>query len=121
MPRQSNCSRLTALGCVVLAGGLLVPPRAFAEPATRSTPILDAARLAADRHISARHTAGRHAATMTARSAAEAQQAPATATDLRSGSFFKSAAGVATLVIFAAGVGYALYSSSNDRIRSTGR
>jgi hypothetical protein len=51
-----------------------------------------------------------------------AAQAPATpTTDLRSGSFFKTKAGVATLVIFAAGVGYAVYSSNNDRIRSTGR
>ena len=45
----------------------------------------------------------------------------ATTTNLREGSFFKSKAGVATLVIFGGGVAYAVYSSRNDRIRSTGR
>jgi hypothetical protein len=49
------------------------------------------------------------------------QSNPTPQTDLRAGSFFKTPAGIATLVIFGAGVGYALYSSSNDRIRSEGR
>ncbi len=111
MPRQFNCSRLTALGCVVLTGALLLPPQTFAEPATRLTPILDSGRLEADRRAVAR----------TSRDGAQSQPVPAPSTDLRSGSFFKSKAGVATLVLFAAGVGYAIYSSSNDRIRSTGR
>jgi hypothetical protein len=110
MSTQSSRSRLTALGCVALAGGLLLPPPVFAEPAIRSTPILDAARLAA----------GRQALAKMSRDAAQTPQ-PAPNADLRSGSFFKSAAGIATLVIFGAGVAYAVYSSSNDRIRSTGR
>lgn len=109
MPRHSSCSRLTALGCMVLSGALLLPPEACAEPTTRPTPILDAARLAAVREAGA----------MKERQAAPT--APTPATDLRSGSFFKSKAGVATLVLFVAGVAYAVYSSSNDRIRSTGR
>lgn len=109
MPRQCNCSRLMALGCVVLAAQLLLPSRAIAEPLPRPAPILNAGRLAATRAaLAMRERRG--------------EQAPATpATDLRSGSFFKTKAGVATLVIFGAGVGYAVYSSSNDRIRSTGR
>ena len=111
MPRQLNCSRLTALGCVVLTSALLLPPRAFAEPATRPTPILDSGRL----------EAGRRAVAMTSRDGAQSQPGTAPSADLRSGSFFKSKAGVATLVIFGAGVAYAVYSSSNDRIRSTGR
>jgi|SRR5688500_2498455 len=41
--------------------------------------------------------------------------------NLESGSFFKTPAGVAVLAAFGAGVAYALYSSSNDRIRSSGR
>ncbi len=110
MSTQSSRSRLAALGCVALAGGLLFPPRAFAEPATRSTPILDAARL----------VAGRQASAMKSRDAGQAPQ-PAANTDLRSGSFFKSKAGVATLVLFIGGVAYAVYSSNNDRIRSAGR
>lgn len=111
MPRQLNCSRLTALGCVMLAGALLLPPRALAEPAIRPTPLLDSAKL----------EAGRRAVAMTSRDGAQGQPATAPSTDLRSGSFFKSKAGVATLVLFGAGVAYAVYSSSNDRIRSTGR
>ncbi len=39
-------------------------------------------------------------------------------TDLGSSSFFKSPAGIITLVVVGAGVGYALYSTSNDRIKS---
>jgi hypothetical protein len=110
MPRQSTRLRLTALGCVVLAGGLLLPPTATAEPTKTSTPLLDTARA-----VTARHTA-----VMKER---RAEQAPASATttDLRSGSFLKSAAGIATLVVFGAGVAYAIYSSSNDRIKSPGR
>jgi hypothetical protein len=107
MPTQSTRSRLTALGCVVLTGGLLVPPTATAEP--HKTPILDSARtLAASR-----------AATLQA--AQGSQQAPAPRTDLRTRAFFKTRAGLATLAIFGAGVGYALYSANNDRIKSPGR
>ena len=111
MPRQFNCSRLTALGCVVLTGALLLPPRSFAEPATRPTPIVDSGRL----------EAGRRAVATMARNGAQSQPVTAPSTDLRSAKFLKSKVGIATLVIFGAGVGYALYSSSNDRIRSTGR
>lgn len=107
MPRQSNCSRLIALGCVALTFGFL-PARAFAEPTVRPVSLLESARAAAMREAGA----------MKERRAAQDQSA---STDLRSGSFFKSKAGIATLVVFGAGVGYAIYSSSNDRIRSTGR
>jgi hypothetical protein len=40
---------------------------------------------------------------------------------LSSGSFFKKPLGIAVLAAFGVGVGYALYSSQNDRIRSSGR
>jgi len=93
---------------MVLAGGLLVPSGVSAEPAVRPTPLLDAARAAAAR-----------TAPMKERRAAQPPAAPTT--DLRSGSFFKSAAGVATLIIVGAGTAYALYSASNDRIKSPGR
>jgi hypothetical protein len=108
MPRQSNCSRLIALGCVALTLGLL-PARAFAEPTARPTTLLESARAAARREAGA----------MKERRAAQDQSA--SSTDLRSGSFFKTKAGIATLVIFGGGVAYAVYSSRNDRIRSTGR
>jgi hypothetical protein len=99
--------RLAALGCVVLAGGLLAPPTASAEPA-KSPTLLETAKA-----VTARQTA------MKERQAGQSNPAPQT--DLRAGSFFKTPAGIATLVIFGAGVGYAIYSSSNDRIRSEGR
>lgn len=108
MPRQSNCSRLIALGCVALTFGLL-PARAFAEPTARPATLLE----------SARGVVIREAGAMKERRAAQAPATPTT--DLRSGSFFKTKAGVATLVIVGAGVAYAIYSASNDRIRSTGR
>ena len=41
--------------------------------------------------------------------------------ELSRGSFFKRPVGIAVLAAFGIGVGYALYSSQNDRIRSTGR
>lgn len=108
MPRQFNCSRLIALGCVALTLGLL-PSRVFAEPTARPASLLESARAAAVREAGA----------MKERRAA---QAPATVTtDLRSGSFFKSKAGIAALLIIGAGTAYAIYSASNDRIKSSGR
>ncbi len=110
MRRLSSPSRLTALGCMVLTGGLLLPPQAFADSVSSRTPIQDAALRAVQRGTAAPVLKERRA-----------QQPPEPRTDLRSKSFFKTPAGLATLVIFGAGVGYALYSSSNDRIRSEGR
>lgn len=37
---------------------------------------------------------------------------------LESGNYFKSTAGIITLIAVGVGVGYALYSTSNDRIKS---
>ncbi len=108
MPRQSNCSRLIALGCVALTLGLL-PARAFADSTPGPTSLLQSARAAVIREAGA----------MKERRAAQAPASPST--DLRSGSFFKTKAGIATLVVLGAGVGYAIYSASNDRIRGTGR
>lgn len=109
MPRECNRSRVIAMGCVVLAGGLLLPPQVHAEPTPPRSSIVESARLAAVREAGA----------MKERQAA--QTPPATNTNLRSGSFFKTPAGIATLAIFGAGVGYALYSANNDRIKSAGR
>jgi hypothetical protein len=109
MSTQSIRSRLTTWGSAALMSGMLSPALAVANPLERRTPLLDTARAATVREAAAAKER-------------RAQQAPATpAPELQSRSFFKSAAGIATLVIFGAGVGYALYSSSNDRIRSEGR
>ena len=109
MLRQSTCSRLTALGCAVLIAGLLLPPTASADPGKSPTTLLDSARV----------LTARHAAAMKERQPAQSNPAPRT--DLKAGSFFKTGAGIATLVIVGAGVGYALYSANNDRIKSAGR
>jgi hypothetical protein len=42
-------------------------------------------------------------------------------TDLSSRSFFRTPGGIATLVALAAGVGYAVYSTSHDRVKSPAR
>lgn len=55
------------------------------------------------------------------RTAARAQQTGSTSTDLGSTSFFRSPAGIIALVALAAGVGYTLYSTSNDRVKSPAR
>ena len=49
---------------------------------------------------------------------ARAMQSGGGKTDLGSKSFFKTPAGVITLIALGAGVGYALYSTSHDRVKS---
>lgn len=53
--------------------------------------------------------------------AARAQESGWTNPDRGSGNFFKSPAGILTLVVVGVGVGYTLYSTSHDRISSPGR
>lgn len=108
MTRRSGSSRLTALGCVALAGSLLLPPSAFADSTLPRPTLLQ----------SARRLAAREAEAMRER---RAQQAPAPTTDLRSGSFFKTPAGIAAILVVGVGTAYAVYSASNDRIKSPGR
>ncbi len=50
--------------------------------------------------------------------AAKATQSGGGGADLGSPSFFKSKAGIITLVATAVGLGFALYSTSNDRVKS---
>jgi hypothetical protein len=57
--------------------------------------------------------------TLTASQAAVGAQR--TTTDLGSKSFFRTPAGIITLVALAAGVGYTLYSTSHDRVKSPAR
>jgi hypothetical protein len=85
-----------------------LPGQAAAEPAARPTTVKETARALAIRHAGEMRTA-------------RAAQSTAAAPELESGSFFKTPVGVAVLVAFTAGVGYAVYSSSNDRIKSPGR
>lgn len=55
------------------------------------------------------------AGALSAQASAESPAAPAVTDDP---SFFKSRKGAAVLALFAIGVGYTLYSKSNDRIKS---
>jgi hypothetical protein len=49
---------------------------------------------------------------------AASQQGGTTSADLGSKSFFKTPAGIITLAVVGAGLGYALYSTSHDRVES---
>ncbi len=109
MRTQSIRSRLTTWGCVALTSGMLSPALAAANPFERRTPLVDAARAAATREATA----------MKERQPPSAPENPRT--DLKTRSFFKTPAGIVTIIIFGAGVGYALYSSKDDRIKSEGR
>lgn len=51
----------------------------------------------------------------------EGQSATDTKAQLESGSFFKTPVGVVVLAVVAAGAGYAIYSTRNDRIKSPGK
>jgi hypothetical protein len=107
MLRHSVVFRGTALACVVLVGSLLWPQLAAADPPPRPATIRETARAVAERR--ATELKVREARSQT------------TQADLESASFFKTPVGIAVLAAFGVGVGYALYSASNDRIRSAGR
>lgn len=60
-------------------------------------------------------------ATQTLATARPAAQQSGTTTDLGSKSFFKTPGGMIALVALAVGVGYAIYSTNNDRVKSPAR
>jgi len=88
-----------------LAGGTPPPPG-------ESTPTLAASIQKAAVMESAKMTKAR------ASSSVAAQDPGQPNTDLGSKSFFKSPAGIVALILVGVGTGYALYSTSNDRIKS---
>jgi hypothetical protein len=59
--------------------------------------------------------------TTLARSSARLSQDAQPQTDLGSGSFFKTKAGIIALVAVGVGLGVTLYSTSNDRVKSPGK
>jgi hypothetical protein len=106
----------------VLVAGLMFGPVAAsaaekAPPAT-ATPL----RVSLDR-VAAKesHRLVKDASDKSAKSGRQQSGAQSPDPSLESGSFFRTPAGAAVLVAFGVGLGYALYSSSNDRIRSSGR
>jgi hypothetical protein len=95
---------------MALVASLLSPGLAAAEPSA-PTSLLQTGRAVVTRQ----------AATLKAPQAPKASASTATQSNLESKSFFKTKAGAATLILFGAGVGYAVYSSSNDRVRGANR
>ena len=88
-----------------LAGGTPPPPG-------ESTPTLAASIQKAAVMESAKMTKAR------ASSSVAGQDPGQPKTDLGSKSFFKSPAGIVALILTGVGVGFAMYSTSNDRIKS---
>lgn len=104
-PRRRRLGRMLALAVAVV----LLPLPALADQGQETvTPGIrvSAAAIAKSEPLAARPTLS--------------TQAPAPA-DSGSPSFFKRPLGVAALIVFAAGAGYALYSVKNDRINSPGK
>lgn len=66
-------------------------------------------------------SAEKAAAVAAVNAAAAPSMAQAGTTDLGSSSFFKTRAGAIALVLVAAGLGYTIYSTSNDRVKSPGK
>ena len=106
--------------CAVAVGSLSIPTRAWADTPPQPSPPTSV-------HASVKRAAAEHhrleqKTDRISQAASSQSQTPAEgAKVLQSGSFFKTPVGIAVLAAFGAGVGYALYSASNDRIRSSGR
>lgn len=111
MYRHSLALRWTAIGCVALIASVLFPGLAAAEPSAPTSSVLQTGRAVVTRQV----------VTLKAPQAPKASATTATQSNLESKSFFKTKAGAATLILFGAGVGYAVYSSSNDRVRGANR
>lgn len=113
MKYQARTWRQSRLAALVLAAAVVAAPLpAMAEevhqPASGSPGIAASAKKAVEASVLKTPGAPRLAQ----------DQAGAPRTDLGSTSFFKSPAGIITLVAVGVGVGYALYSTNNDRIKS---
>lgn len=107
-----------ALACALALSATLVPTTAFASegsPNERSFRLRASVQAAA---VVESHRLEKRVATSAARQASgQTTRDP----KLESPSFFRTPVGVAVLAAFGVGVGYALYSASNDRILSSGR
>ncbi|HOC16998.1 MAG TPA: hypothetical protein PKK95_01960 [Vicinamibacterales bacterium] len=99
--RRRHCGRIFALALAVAL--LPLPVLADEGPAAVKPGIrVSAAAIATSEPLAAT-------------AAPAAQSGPS---DAGSVSFFKKPVGIAALIVFAAGVGYAVYSTQNDRISS---
>jgi hypothetical protein len=100
----------------VLAGGPAPPT----EPATTPRVVAPETRplRAAIEKLDSRDLAPRSTAPLKAPSRS---RQPAQGADTQSRAFFKTGPGIAVLATIAAGFGYALYSTSHDRVNSPGK
>ena len=118
---RSRGSVLKSVAYALVVGLMFGPVTASAAeksaPAT-ATPL----RVSLDRvAVKESHRLVKDASDKSAKSGRQQSGAQSPDPSLESGSFFRTPAGAAVLVAFGVGLGYALYSSSNDRIRSSGR
>jgi hypothetical protein len=114
---RSRASRTLALACVLSLGATLIPSTVFADERV-PTEGVSALRTSIDRAVTLESQ--KKSPVPPARAARQSGQQGSNPA-LESGSFFKTPTGIAVIAVLGAGVGYALYSSTNDRIRSTGR
>lgn len=96
---------------MALVASMLTPGLAAAEPSAPTSSVLQTGRA----------VVARQAVPLKSPLAPKASASAATQSNLESKAFFKTKAGAATLILFGAGVGFAVYSSSNDRIRGANR
>jgi hypothetical protein len=126
---QERAKRLLALAAIIT----LVPLPVLAAEGTQSAPVTPDLRASMARVVAnqvlkstdnapvvqARVPEAKSAAFFNDRvGSARSEQGT---TPERSGQFFKTGPGIAVLAVFAAGVGYALYSSQHDRVHSPGK
>jgi hypothetical protein len=106
------CPWRRVLTTVVVAAIAIAPLPATAGERLPAGPPVPGLSASMQKAVAAEVTATRGTAARRGAASAAAQ------TDLGSPSFFKTPAGVITLVAVAAGVGYAIYSTSHDRVKS---
>lgn len=112
MTRYLKHARLLAGALALVVGLTLAAPPAFAGgPAPEPRPIAAAA---------AAKVEAMPAATL-AQATPAAQAAPAALTEAGDKPFFKTTKGVVALALLAGGLGYTVYSFSNDRVSSPQR
>lgn len=106
-----RCPFARAVACAVAIALLPLPALAGENHTTAASPQPLTASVA---KIAAR-------AAQPAPARIQAREAQAGQADVSTPSFFKTPVGIAVIAVFAAGTGYAIYSSKQDRIKSPGR
>ena len=114
---QAPAMRVFALTSVLAVSGTL-PSAVLASERAPTAPAPSIRATASNIAVVESHRLDRNAPPLKAR---EQQSGQTADPKLESGSFFRRPIGIAVLATLGIGAGYALYSASNDRIRSSGR